>query len=246
MDPALLELADARVRAELPYVTSLLVVRGGDLVFEAYYGGFADPNQTVQIWSATKSFTSTGVGIAIDEGLLRLDQTVGELIPDRIPAGADPRSASVTVEQLLAMTSGFAWNSPTDYQFAFDEVDIVARTLGLSRAEKFITYELRRQELAAYAADTTRVISYTNELLSVSTVASTTMISLLNGTTLPEPGQTVTDAITAVYSQTIDAMINTTYARDLQALQDALDQLIEDGTYADILEEWNLAAGAIE
>lgn len=31
-----------------------------------------------------------------------------------------------------------------------------------------------------------------------------------------------------------------------QALQDALDQLIEDGTYADILEEWNLAAGAIE
>jgi polar amino acid transport system substrate-binding protein len=31
-----------------------------------------------------------------------------------------------------------------------------------------------------------------------------------------------------------------------QAIQDAVDQLIDDGTYADILEEWNLAAGAIE
>jgi polar amino acid transport system substrate-binding protein len=31
-----------------------------------------------------------------------------------------------------------------------------------------------------------------------------------------------------------------------QVLQDALDQLIEDGTYDDILDEWNLAAGAIE
>ncbi|MGH2614867.1 MAG: serine hydrolase domain-containing protein, partial [Thermomicrobiales bacterium] len=134
MDPALLAEADARIRAELPYVTSLLVARGGDLVFEQYYGGFAGPEATVQIWSATKSFTATAVGIAIDEGLLRLDQTVGELISDRIPEGADPRAAAVTVEQLLTMTSGFAWDSSTDYQFAFDEVDLVARALGLPMA----------------------------------------------------------------------------------------------------------------
>lgn len=131
MDPALLAQADARIRAELPYITSLLVIRGGDLVFEQYYGDLTGPDETLQIWSATKSFTATAVGIAIDEGLLRLDQTVGEVLPDRIPADADPRAASVTVGQLLTMTSGFAWDSGTDYQFAFDEVDLVARTLGL-------------------------------------------------------------------------------------------------------------------
>jgi polar amino acid transport system substrate-binding protein len=30
------------------------------------------------------------------------------------------------------------------------------------------------------------------------------------------------------------------------ALQEALDQIIEDGTYAEILEKWNLTAGALE
>lgn len=130
MDPGLLAAADDRIRAEQPYITSLLVVRGGDLVYEQYYGGFT-AEDTTQIWSATKSFTSTLIGFAVDEGLLSLDQTVGELIPDRIPPEADPRAATVTVRQLLTMTSGFAWSSGTDYQFAFDEVDLTARTLGL-------------------------------------------------------------------------------------------------------------------
>ena len=130
MDRALLEEAARQGGATWPFLTSLLAARGGDLVLEAYYNG-QEPDQPREIWSATKSFTATGVGIAIGEGRLRLDQTVGELIPDRIPAGADPRAAAVTVEQLLSMTSGFAWNSSTDYSFAFDEVDLTARTLGL-------------------------------------------------------------------------------------------------------------------
>ena len=130
MDAAFLGAADSRIRLSQPYVTSLLVVRGGDLVFEQYYGGFAAAD-TTQVWSATKSFTTTLVGIAIDERLISLDQTVGELIPDRIPAGADPRAANVTVRQLLTMTSGFAWTSSTDFLAAFDPVDQTARTLGL-------------------------------------------------------------------------------------------------------------------
>lgn len=31
-----------------------------------------------------------------------------------------------------------------------------------------------------------------------------------------------------------------------QAIQDAFDQIVDDGTYAEILEKWNLAAGALE
>lgn len=133
MDPTMLDAADARVHNELPYLTSLLAVRGGDIVFESYYGELAQ-EETVQIWSATKSVTATIVGIAVAEGLLTLDQTVGDLLPDRLPPTADPRAASVTVEQLLTMTSGFAWTSATDFQFAFDQGDMTARTLGLPMA----------------------------------------------------------------------------------------------------------------
>ena len=180
MDAALLAQADAEILATHPYITSLLVVRGGDLVFERYYGDLAGPDETVHIWSATKSFTSTAVGIAIDEGLLRLDQTVGELIPDRIPAEADPRAASVTVQQLLTMTSGFAWESSTDFQFVFDQVDLVARTLGLPMAcDPGTCYE--------YNSGNPHVLSAMIQAVAGETMASYLQPRLFEPLGIPEP-----------------------------------------------------------
>jgi CubicO group peptidase (beta-lactamase class C family) len=114
LDPTLLAQIDQRLETELPRVTALLVVRGGDLVFERYQGA-GSSSQSIHLWSVTKSVTDMAVGLAVADGLLRLDQTLGELIPERIPAGADPRTASVTVENLLTMTSGWAWDSTTDF-----------------------------------------------------------------------------------------------------------------------------------
>jgi len=133
MDPALLAQASARVPAELPLLSALVVIRGGDIVFEEYYNG-QTADEPIQLWSATKSVTNMAVGIAIADGLLRLDQTLGELIPERIPAGADPRTASVTVENLLTMTGGWAWDSTTDFLHLGDAPDWAARTLGLPMA----------------------------------------------------------------------------------------------------------------
>lgn len=57
------------------------------------------------------------VGQTIDEGLLRLDQTLGELIPERIPVGEDPRTASVAAVQLaegyLSGSMGESVSDPT-------------------------------------------------------------------------------------------------------------------------------------
>jgi CubicO group peptidase (beta-lactamase class C family)/sugar lactone lactonase YvrE len=132
MDPALLAQLAQRVPAELPLLSGLVVVRGGDIVFEDYNGQTAD--EPIHLWSVTKSVTSMAVGMAVAEGLLRLDQTLGELIPERIPEGADPRTASMTVEQLLTMTSGWAWDSSTDFLHLDDAPDWAARTLGLPMA----------------------------------------------------------------------------------------------------------------
>ena len=54
LDPALLAAADRRVRAELPRLSALLVVRGGDLVFEAYYDD-QPADEPIHLWSATSS-----------------------------------------------------------------------------------------------------------------------------------------------------------------------------------------------
>ena len=107
---------DARVAAETPLLSGLLVVRGGDLIVERYYNGF-EANQTLAVWSVAKSVTTIGVGIAFREGLLTsLDQTIGELIPDRIPAGVDPRVESVTLEHLLTSTSGWEWDGRINFR----------------------------------------------------------------------------------------------------------------------------------
>lgn len=131
MDPALLAEADRRVRTELPLLSAMLVARGDALVFEQYYNG-QSADDPIHVWSMTKSVTSLGVGIALAEGRLQsIDQTLGQLIPDRIPAGADPRVASITVENLLTMTSGFVWDSRTDFLHLDDAPDWAARTLSL-------------------------------------------------------------------------------------------------------------------
>ena len=133
MDPALLAQVDARVQTELPLLTGLVVVRGGEIVFEDYYNGHV-ADDPIHLWSVTKSVTSMAVGLAVDEGLLRLDQTLGELISERIPEGADPRTAGITVEQLLTMTSGWEWESTTDFLHLDDAPDWAARTLALPMA----------------------------------------------------------------------------------------------------------------
>jgi CubicO group peptidase (beta-lactamase class C family)/sugar lactone lactonase YvrE len=133
MDATLLAQLAQRVQTELPLLSGLVVVRGGEIVFEDYYNGHV-ADEPIHLWSATKSVTSMAVGMAMAEGLLRLDQTLGELIPERIPEGADPRTASVTVEQLLTMTSGWAWDSATDFLHLDDAPDWAARTLGLPMA----------------------------------------------------------------------------------------------------------------
>ncbi len=131
IDPVALDAVDTRVPSETPDLSALLVVRDGYLVFEQYYGG-QEPDDPINTRSVTKSITGALIGIALDEGFLEsLDQTVGELIPDRIPPSADPRVAAVTIAQLLTMTSGLAWDASTDWPTLTASDDWADLTLSL-------------------------------------------------------------------------------------------------------------------
>ena len=85
-------------------VRAVIVAVGDRTVFEKYSSG--GPEDYHYVFSVTKSVASTLVGIAVDEGLLRMDQTLAELLPDY--AGAmDLQVGATTLEQLLTMTGGF-------------------------------------------------------------------------------------------------------------------------------------------
>jgi CubicO group peptidase (beta-lactamase class C family) len=87
---------------------SLLVVHGGRIVLERYYGE-ANSETLHDVRSVTKTVVSTLVGLAIEDGFIRdVDQPLGELLPDSL-AELRPEQQAVTVQHLLTMSSGFAW-----------------------------------------------------------------------------------------------------------------------------------------
>jgi CubicO group peptidase (beta-lactamase class C family) len=96
-----------------PRVDSVVIARNGHLVAEAYFNGYGR-DTLHDVRSASKSITSAIVGVAVDQGLLSIDDTLGELIEDLdAHANPDARKAAIRVVDLLNMSSGLAcddWN----------------------------------------------------------------------------------------------------------------------------------------
>ena len=108
-------------------IHSILIVKDGKLVFEQYFPGEKfelalytgemgfDRNDTHTLCSATKSFTSALIGIAIDKGFI---QTVDQKVFDFFPEYSDiisetPEKGDMTLEHLLKMTSGMKYDDQT-------------------------------------------------------------------------------------------------------------------------------------
>lgn len=94
-------LEKARAWLESHNSKSGAVIRHGRIVAEWYFGG-ADRQTKFAAYSTSKSLSSMATGIAIADGKLALDHTVGQYFPDASPE----QKRSVTVKQLLSMTSG--------------------------------------------------------------------------------------------------------------------------------------------
>jgi CubicO group peptidase (beta-lactamase class C family) len=89
---------------------SLLVVKNGKLVFEAYCRAPQDRDRYAHIVSVTKSITSLVFGIVQSEGYFdSLDETLYSIMPDKFTSGRSKRS--ITVRQLLTMTSGISFDN---------------------------------------------------------------------------------------------------------------------------------------
>ncbi|MEN8115130.1 MAG: serine hydrolase, partial [Actinomycetota bacterium] len=87
-------------------IDSVTVVRNGYIVLDATFYPFP-PDTGHIIHSCTKSVVGSLVGVAIDRGLLEgLDQPVVEILPDSAPSSPDALKASMTLEDVLTMTTG--------------------------------------------------------------------------------------------------------------------------------------------
>ena len=89
---------------------SLLIIRHGKIVVDAYYAPYA-PNIRHDLRSVTKSFTGTLTAIELREGLLdSVDHPIVDLFANKHISNLDDAKKAMTVQNMLDMTSGIAWN----------------------------------------------------------------------------------------------------------------------------------------
>lgn len=90
---------------QLDSLHSLMIVRHGHVVAEGWWSPYAASEPHV-LFSLSKSFTSTAIGLAVAEGLLALDDRVLDFFPNERPAEVNDDLAAMTVHDLLAMATG--------------------------------------------------------------------------------------------------------------------------------------------
>lgn len=98
---AYLEAADREVKT----MHSFMLVRHGKVVAEAWWKP-EGPEKPHRLWSLSKSFTSTAVGMAVAEGKLKVEDKVLSFFPEEAPAAIPENLKAMTVKDLLTMTGG--------------------------------------------------------------------------------------------------------------------------------------------
>jgi CubicO group peptidase (beta-lactamase class C family) len=98
---AFVEAADQQIDA----LHSFLLLRHGHVVAEGWWSPYSAASPHA-LYSLSKSFTSTAVGLAIAEGKLRLDDEVLKFFPADAPADPSANLKGMRVSDLLRMSTG--------------------------------------------------------------------------------------------------------------------------------------------
>jgi len=104
--------------------SALLVIHQGQVRFEQYWlSGGRDVNWLSM--SMAKSFIATGIGIAVDAGLIDIGKPITAYVPSLIGSAYD----QVKIIDILQMSSGAGWNE--DYSDAESDIARLGRILAL-------------------------------------------------------------------------------------------------------------------
>lgn len=141
-------------------IHSLLIIRNGYIVTDAYFYPFAQ-DSLHDLASATKSFTSSLIGIAIDQGYIEsVEQPILDFFPERTVANLDADKEAMTLEDLLTMRSGFACYNGGETQIMASP-DWVQNTLDLPMAAepgtRYVYCSPNSHLLSAIIQETTEV-----------------------------------------------------------------------------------------
>lgn len=90
---------------QVDMMNSFMLLRHGHIVAQGWWGPY-DAQTPHILYSLSKSFTSTAVGLAVAEGKLSLDDDVLKFFPEDAPAQPSANLRSMRVRDLLRMATG--------------------------------------------------------------------------------------------------------------------------------------------
>ena len=128
---AFLEAADQKIGG----LHSLMVLRHGRVVAEGWWKPYTSDAPHV-LYSLSKSFASTGIGLAVAEGKLHLDDTVLSFFPEDAPANPSENLKAMRVRDLLAMSTGQHQADIDNFSYASTDPTLVRAFLALPVAHK--------------------------------------------------------------------------------------------------------------
>ncbi|HNB51003.1 MAG TPA: serine hydrolase [Anaerolineales bacterium] len=92
-----------------------MLLRHGNVVAEGWWPPY-NPQASHSLYSLSKSFTSSAIGLAVAEGLLTVDDPVLKFFPDDAPAHPSENLKAMCVRHLLSMNTGH-YEDTTQYVF---------------------------------------------------------------------------------------------------------------------------------
>jgi CubicO group peptidase (beta-lactamase class C family)/predicted glycoside hydrolase/deacetylase ChbG (UPF0249 family) len=144
---------------------SLMILRNGKVVYEQWFGENA-ANKTHVMYSVSKTFTSTAIGFAIQEGLLDIGDKVISFFPDKLPIEISPKLQALEIRHLLTMTVGHDVDPTGVLREKSDGLDWVEAFLAFSMehnpGDQFVYNSLATYMLSAIITKVTgeRILDY--------------------------------------------------------------------------------------
>ena len=108
------------IKSDTSNTQAAILIKGSDIISEYYADGYNEES-LVTSWSVAKSFTSTIIGIAIDEGYI---ESIEDPITKYLPEWRGQDQDKILLKHLLSMRSGME-----DHGFVYILPDMVSHAL---------------------------------------------------------------------------------------------------------------------
>ena len=128
------------LEGEYKNIHSILIVKNGKLVLEEYFYGYRKDKKH-QLRSATKSVTSTLIGIAIDHGKIKnVDEKLSQFFPEYKSIDWSVPKNEITLKNVLTMSAGLDWN-----EWTYSDSDSRSSSYNMVRSNDWIEFVLKRK-----------------------------------------------------------------------------------------------------